>query len=95
MYIFKNNTEVSYGVSFFKSYASTWGAQQPSAQTKSCTEAQKSDKPQTNKVPPLNTSPWPSLAIFPCHFNFFIVAWTFRSREKFVPSPDFESWISK
>lgn len=89
MYIFKNNTEVSYGVSFFKSYASTWGAQQPSTQIKSCTEAQ------TDKVPPLNTSPWPSLAIFPYHFCFFIVTWTFRSRAKFVPSPDFESWISK
>lgn len=89
MYIFKNNTEVSYGVSFFKSYASTWGAQQPSAQIKSCTEAQ------ADKVLQLNTFPWPSLAIFPYHFNFFIVTWTFRSRAKFVPSPDFESWISK
>ena len=48
-----------------------------------------------DKVPPLNTSPWSLLVIFPYHFDFFIVAWTFRSREKFVPSPDFESWISK
>lgn len=65
------------------------GAQQPSAQIKSCTEAQ------ADKVLQLNTFPWPSLAIFPYHFNFFIVTWTFRSRAKFVPSPDFESWISK